>query len=138
MAVAPIASVRRVLDYAITEIPPEKIFMGFPNYAYNWTLPFHAGSTRAQLIGNEQAVRLAAEVGAEIQFDETSATPYFYYTDMAGQVHEVWFEDARSSLAKLRLIDEYGFRGVGYWNFMRPFTQNFSILAALYQIAKFA
>ncbi len=138
MAVAPIASVRRVLDYAVTEIPPEKIFMGFPNYAYDWALPFQAGQTRARLIGNEQAVALAVRTGAEIQFDETSATPYFHYTSDDGGVHEVWFEDARSSLAKLSLIDEYGFRGVGYWNFMRPFTQNFSILNALYRIAKFA
>mgnify|MGYP002231542402 CR=1 FL=1 len=30
MAVAPIQAVRQVLDYAVTEIPPEKILMGFP------------------------------------------------------------------------------------------------------------
>lgn len=136
MAVAPLQSVRRVLDYAVTEIPPEKIFLGFPNYAYDWTLPFRAGTTRARLIGNEEAVDLAVEVGAEIYYDEESATPFFHYTQ-GGQVHVVWFEDARSSAAKLSLVAEYGFRGVGYWNFMRPFTQQFSILNALYRIAKF-
>ena len=51
MAVAPLPSVRRVLDYAVTEIPPEKIFMGFPNYAYDWTLPFVAGESRARRRG---------------------------------------------------------------------------------------
>jgi len=30
MAVAPINNVKAVLDYAITEIPPEKIYMGIP------------------------------------------------------------------------------------------------------------
>lgn len=137
MAVAPLGSVRRVVEYALREMPADKIFLGFPNYAYDWTLPFHAGESRARLIGNEQAVALAVQVGAEIEFDQTSATPYFHYTADDGKVHEVWFEDARSSLAKLRLLDEYGLRGVGYWNFMRPFTQNFSILSALYQIQKF-
>ena len=136
MAVGPLQSVRRVLDYAITEIPPEKIFMGFPNYAYDWTLPFKAGTTRARLIGNEDAVALAVQVGADIYYDEESATPFFHYTQ-AGQVHVVWFEDARSSVAKLSLVEEYGFRGVGYWNFMRPFTQHFSILNAMYRIGKF-
>ncbi len=136
MAVAPLQSVRRVLDYAITEIPPEKIFMGFPNYAYDWTLPFKAGTTRARLIGNEDAVALAVQVGADIYYDEESATPFFHYTQ-DGQVHVVWFEDARSSVAKLSLVEEYGFRGVGYWNFMRPFTQHFSILNAMYRIGKF-
>lgn len=134
MAVAPVASVRRVLDYAVTQIPPEKIFMGFPNYAYDWQLPFHAGETRAQLIGNEAAPLLAAETGAQIQFDEVSQTPYFNYTLSDGTVHEVWFEDARSSLAKFSLVEEYGFRGLGYWNFMRPFTANFSLLNYLYSI----
>ena len=87
MAVAPVASVRRVLDYAVTQIPPEKIFMGFPNYAYDWQLPFHAGETRAQLIGNEAAPLLAAETGAQIQFDEVSQTPYFNYTLSDGTGH---------------------------------------------------
>ena len=134
MAVAPIQAVRQVLDYAVTEIPPEKILMGFPNYAYTWTLPFTAGESRAASLSNPGAVELAIAVGAEIHFDETAQTPYFYYTDDAGAVHEVWFEDARSSLAKFRLVEEYGFRGIGYWNFMRAFPVNFSLLNALFQI----
>ena len=134
MAVAPIRSVRQVLDYAVTEIPPEKILMGFPNYAYNWTLPFQAGESRAESISNSGAVELAIAEGAEIQFDETAQTPWFYYTADDGSVHEVWFEDPRSSLAKFRLVQEYGFRGLGYWNFMRPFPANFSLLNAMFRI----
>ena len=49
-------------------------------------------------------------------------------------VHEVWFEDARSIRAKLALIPEYGLRGVGYWNLMRDFPQNWRVLNALYRI----
>ena len=134
MAVAPIPSVRRVLDYAVTEIPPEKIFMGFPNYAYDWTLPYEAGTTRASVIGNEDAPRLAAEQGAEIEYDPASETPYFHYSDGSGAVHEVWFEDVRSSLAKFALVEEYGFRGLGYWNFMRPFAANFALLNARFTL----
>lgn len=134
MAVAPLQSVRRVLDYAVSEIPPEKIFMGFPNYAYNWTLPYVQGSSRARLISNEEAVRLAVRYGAEIHFDQTAQTPYFSYSDEAGAVHEVWFEDARSCAAKYRLIGQYGFRGIGFWNFMRPFTTGFLLLHTMYRI----
>ena len=136
MAVAPLPSVRRVLDYAITEMPPEKILMGFPNYGYDWTLPFRPGSTRADSISNEYAVQLAVRYRAEIQFDETAQTPYFNYLDPAGAAHEVWFEDARSVQAKLELVAEYGFRGIGVWNFMRPFDQGWSVLQSLYTIAK--
>ncbi len=127
MAVAPVGAVRRVVEFALTQMDAAKILLGFPNYAYDWTLPFTAGATRAQSIGNEAAPLLAAQYGAEIQFDTQSQTPYFTYLDEAGQPHEVWFEDVRSAQAKFALLSEYGLLGLGYWNFMRPFTAGFSL-----------
>ena len=134
MAVAPIGAVRRVVEFALTQMEPGKILLGFPNYAYDWTLPFTAGATRAQSIGNEAAPLLAAQYSAEIQFDEQAQTPYFTYQDEAGQPHEVWFEDARSALAKFGLLTEYGLLGLGYWNFMRPFAAGFSLQNYLFSI----
>lgn len=123
MAVAPIPSVRRVLDYAVSVIPREKIDMGIPNYAYDWPLPFVRNETVAETIGNLTAVRRAAEYGAEILYDEVAKAPYYYYTK-DGIAHVVWFEDVRSIMEKYNLIAEYGFRGGGYWNLMREFRQN--------------
>ena len=40
MATAPVNMVRQVLDYGVTTIDPNKILMGIPNYAYDWSLPF--------------------------------------------------------------------------------------------------
>ena len=134
MAVAPVSAVRRVVEFALTQMEAGKILLGFPNYAYDWTLPFTAGATRAQSIGNEAAPLLAAQHGAEIQFDEQAQTPYFTYLDEAGQPHEVWFEDARSALAKFGLLTEYGLLGLGYWNFMRPFAAGFSLQNYLFSI----
>lgn len=134
MAVAPIPSVRRVLDYALTRIPANKIYLGVPIYGYDWPLPFVAGETRAQSISSQWAVGLAARYKAEIQFDETAQSPFFTYTDAGGRIHEVWFEDARSIRSKLALVPEYGLLGVGYWNLMRPFPQNWQVLNALYDI----
>ena len=134
MAVAPIGSVRRVLEYALTQTVPEKILMGFPNYAYDWTLPYEAGVSRARLMGNEDAPRLAVRYGAEIQYSEADQTPYFHYTDEAGSVHEVWFEDARSAYAKFRLMQELSLRGLGCWNFMRPFTAGFCLQNVLFSL----
>ena len=109
---------------------PGKLLLGFPNYAYDWTLPYEAGLTRAVVIGNEAARQLAFDTRSEIQFDETAQTPWFSYTGMDGAVHEVWFEDVRSSLARFHLVKQYALRGLGYWNFMRPFTANFSLANA--------
>lgn len=130
MAVAPIDKVRRVLDYAVQEIPREKIMMGIPNYGYDWALPYVRGTTRARLIGNVEAVRIAAEYGAQIQYDETAQSPWFRYV-RDGVTHEVWFEDVRSMEVKLRTASDYGFRGAGYWNLMRPFRANWLLTEEL-------
>lgn len=134
MAVAPISNVRAVLDYAVTEIPRDKILLGLPNYGYDWPLPFVQGSTRATSISSQQAIDLAIRYRIAIQYDEAAQAPFFHYTDESGVVHEVWFEDARSLEVKLRLIAEYGFQGAGIWNLMRPFSQLWQVMDSLYNI----
>ncbi len=133
MAVAPLPNVRQVVEYALTEIPARKIWLGVPNYGYDWPLPFVQGETRATSISSQQAVALARRYGVAIQYDNKAQSPWFQYTDESGQNHEVWFEDARSIRAKLALIPEYGL-GAGYWNLMREFPQNWVVLSSLYQI----
>jgi len=135
LAVAPLDQVRQVVEYAVTEIPREKILMGIPNYGYDWTIPYEKGD-RAVNIGSQAAVRRAARYGAEIQFDEVAASPYFYYRDENGRRHVVWFEDIRSIAAKYDLLDEFGLLGSGYWTIMRPFRQNWAFLGAAYNIRK--
>ena len=134
MAVAPLNAVERVVQYAVSRIEAGKLLLGFPNYAYDWTLPHEAGLTRAATLGNEAAAQLAFDTGSEIFFDEPAQTPWFSYTGMDGAVHEVWFEDVRSSLAKFALVRQYGLGGLGYWNFMRPFAANFSLLNAQFRL----
>lgn len=133
MAVSPINKVREVLEFAVSQIQPDKIMMGMSNYGYDWTLPYVRGESKAVTIGNVDAIRIARQYGAEIQFDEASQAPFFTYT-LDGQEHEVWFEDARSINARLRLVPEYGLKGVGYWQLMKYFRQNFMVLNNLFYI----
>lgn len=134
MAVAPLPNVRRVVEFALGEIPAQKLWLGVPNYGYNWTLPYVKGESRARSISNQYAVQLAVRYDAAIQYDTTAQTPWFNYRDEEGREHEVWFEDARSIQAKLALIPEYGLYGAGYWNLMRPFPQNWLVLDSEYNI----
>lgn len=127
MAVAPLNKVREVADYALTEIPAEKIHLGIPNYGYDWPLPFIRGATKASTIGNIHAVVRAVDYGAPIQFDTTAQSPYYHYT--SGEIeHEVWFEDVRSMNSTFDLVEEYGLRGMGYWNLMSYFRANWLLL----------
>lgn len=134
MAVAPLNNVRRVLEFGVTQIPPEKVLMGIPNYGYDWPLPYVMGETRARTISNAEAVNIARRERADIQFDPVAQAPYFNYTDDSGQAHVVWFEDARSIERKLALIPELGLRGASYWTVMRWFPQDWAVLNALYDL----
>lgn len=131
LAVAPIDQVRRVVEYAVTEIPPEKLLLGMANYGYDWPLPYVREQTVARTIGSLEAVSIARRVGADILFDRQSMSPWFRYRK-DGILHEVWFEDVRSWQAKFDLVKEFGLAGVGIWTVMnlnRPglalLTENF-------------
>lgn len=134
LAIAPVNQVRGVLDYAITRIVPEKILLGIPNYGYDWTLPYVSGESDAPSISTVEAIELAKRYGAEIQYDNISKAPFFFYTDEESREHEVWFEDARSYAAKVSLIREYGLAGGFIWDLMRENPQGFVTLNSLIDI----
>ena len=79
-------------------------------------------------------MRIAAENNAEIQYDSAAQSPWFRYYDGNGVQHEVWFEDVRSIQQKFGLVSENGLRGAGYWNLMRPFQQNWSLLNYMFGV----
>ncbi len=134
MAVAPANQVKRVLDYAVSVIPSEKILMGMPNYGYDWNIPYVEG-TAARSISNVGAVDLARRVGAFIKFDQLQKAPYFnYYTP--NQQHVVWFEDANSTYARLRFVQDYNLGGVSYWTINQFFPQNWLVLNGMYNVNK--
>lgn len=128
MAVAPLPQVRQVLEYALSEIPADKIMMGAPLYGYDWTLPFVPGGKFARVVSPQAAVEQAVRVGAYIRYDETAQAPYYHYYDENGAEHVVWFEDARSMQAKFDLLKSLGLRGISYWVLGNPFPQNWALL----------
>lgn len=134
MSVQPIDEVRKVLSYAVTEIPSEKILMGMPNYGYDWTLPFTRG-TPASSIGFLAATELAISTNSEILYDEKTQTPYFYYNENDTR-HVVWFDDPRSVNAKLALVDEFDLAGISYWTVNRCYIPNFLVMQNRFEVVK--
>lgn len=107
----PIASlpwVQRVLDYAITAMPRQKILMGIPVYGYDWS----AAGTKTVRWRNAGA--LAARYGGGY-WDNYYCCPYFIYYDKDGQRHEVWYENKYSLKIKLDLAKNYGVAGIAFW-----------------------
>ncbi|RDU36567.1 spore gernimation protein [Neobacillus piezotolerans] len=134
-AVSPLNEIRRVLDYAVTVMPRDKIMMGFQLYARDWIIP-HVQGKEAETYSPQEAVNRAIKYGAAIQYDVAAASPYFRYTDEQGRRHEVWFEDARSAQAKFDLVKQYNLRGISYWVLGYPFSQNWVLLADTFTIRK--
>lgn len=128
LPVSPINEVERVLRYALTEIPREKILMGQNLYGYDWTLPFVQGESFARAISPQQAIRIAREQNVAIEYDETAQAPFFHYIDNEGSEHIVWFEDARSINAKFSLLRQLQLLGIAYWKLGINFPQNWLLL----------
>lgn len=139
LAVSPIDQVRRVLDYGTSVIDPEKIQLGVPNYGYDWALPYVRGESRAKSLSNVEAVELARARGAKIRYDSEAEAPFFTYFDRPRTYddaveHVVWFENARSVDAMLRLVSEYGLRGASVWNIMKYFPSLWLVMNSLFKI----
>ncbi len=131
--------VRIFLDYVVPLIPPEKTYIGLPIIGYDWQLPYEIGISRANSVTTDTAIALAAEVGATIQYDENAEAPFFEYIDISFRIpkqHIVWFKDARSIVAIVNLVPEYGFQGIGIWNIMTFFSQMWLIINTQYEIEK--
>ncbi|HHY24415.1 MAG TPA: LysM peptidoglycan-binding domain-containing protein [Clostridiaceae bacterium] len=126
-AISPLNQIRRVLDYAVSVIPRNKIFFGFQIYARDWLLPFVPGQ-EAETFSVQEAILRAIRYGSTIRYDMVAQSPFYRYVDAQGRAHEVWFEDARSAQAKFDTVKEYNLRGISYWALGYPFPQNWVLL----------
>jgi spore germination protein len=136
LPVSPIGPVRDVVNYALTEIPSNKIMLGQNLYGYDWALPFIEGGEYARAISPQEAIRIAWDHNATILYDLNAQAPYFNYTSADGKSHIVWFEDARSIQAKFDLIRELSLRGISYWRLGLDFPQNRLLLNDNFYIIK--
>jgi spore germination protein len=139
---APVSSInnlRAFVEYVVTSVSPDKIIIGKPIISYDWALPFVPGQSNANSLTLDSALRLAKDVGATIQFDETSQTPFFEYIrySFGSPVqHIVWSIDARSIDAILKLVSEYKLNGTGIWSIMLYIPQLWLLINSQYEIIK--
>lgn len=135
--IASVSSLREFIEFLITQIPTSKLSVGFPLLGYLWELPYIIGLTKANLLTIDSAITLAVDVGAAIQFDEVSQTPYYTFTvEQSGGPREysVWYIDVRSVDAFIGLVPEYGLAGVGLWNVMYFSSRMWLVINSQYQI----
>lgn len=122
------------ISYAVTQIPPEKIFLGLGRIAYDWAYPYSEEKASGDFISDYGALNLANQYNATIYLDTPSQAPYYYYTDLAGLEHFVWYKDARTVDAIVSLIFKYGLKGIAIWNVMYYFSPTFIVINSQYDI----
>ena len=106
--IAPLYWVDAVLAFAVTQIPASKVIHGLPMWGYDWVGMQAVDRTYGDIVS------LINQVGATVNWDSGSQTPWFTY--YAGNVkHEVWFENQYSIDAKLTSSLKNDVGGVFFW-----------------------
>jgi len=107
--IASIGWVEKVINYALTVMPADKIMLGVAAYGYDWS------SKGAKSYGIGGIKKIAQTYNRTIQWDTTSKTPYFNYTDGSGVAHSVWFENSTSLAYKLDIVKNKNLKGIAIW-----------------------
>ena len=111
------------LDYALKFVPREKLSLGIPVYGYHWftgapVVDKATGEDRpnpqAEYIGTENALLLAKEFGAKVQWDADDHSAYLYF--YRDQLREwIYFTDLQTFQDRYRLAEQKGIDGFCSW-----------------------
>lgn len=127
--IGPLSWHKRILDYAVTELPKEKIQMGIHMYGYQWERPatksfFDKDITELIAERNFSNTGSYVSIGAQKLMDENKGGKleehegekfYRYQADDKDRV--LVFSDDSTVAARNKLAQSYGIRGVSYWSF---------------------
>lgn len=136
---SPITSVYQTkvfLDYILNYIPPDKVIIGIATIGYDWELPYAAGFSEVNVISYDNVNNLAKLYDTNIQFDDTSQTPYFTYKKNDLENHIIWFINAKAIQEILNLVSEYHLNGISIWNITVYNPQLWLIINSQYVIEK--
>jgi spore germination protein len=113
-APGPIASVgfvEKCLQYATSVVPKEKLMLGIPFYGYDW-----ADKGRCKCLWYSKNSQFIQDKKIKTRWDSDSKCPWYCYKDERGQKRTAWYENARSTEAKLKLGAEFDVAGICIWS----------------------
>lgn len=111
--IAPLVQARATAAYLASLPDASRFVLGAPMYGLDW--PAGGGAAhRATAYQYANVVALAHAEHAHVTRDSVSGELTFSYTDAAGVPHVVWYMDATSVIALLRIAREHGL-ATGLW-----------------------
>lgn len=126
--VAPIWWVEDVIDYAVDEIPNEKIFLGVPFYGYDWNTKTGPPAEAVSFAGAQERAALR---GATTGFDKDDGAPWVKYRGEDGADHVVWYEDVESFEQKLEVVTDERLAGFAAWRIGHEDPRNWIVIGSL-------
>lgn len=106
----PVASlpwVTRVVQYAVSQIPRQKILLGIATYGYD------SPGNKSYGMKYIKNTILPSWGGQSLWNDQYNEPYYTYWYN--GTQHTIWYEDERSNAYKLNLVNQYNLAGIGIW-----------------------
>jgi spore germination protein YaaH len=128
VAVAPIWWMQDVIEFATTLISPEKLLLGVNLYGYDWNTTKGPPATSVSFA---QATALASRPGATSGYDAEVEAAWVRYRDDGGDDHQVWYENADSFAAKLRVMTDHGLGGFATWRLGHEDPAVWGVVASL-------
>ena len=146
--IGPISWFEPSLLYALKHVAPYKIYLGTPNYGYNWvtkvtgvcptnTPSSEKKSSNAAIIHQSRAQAILNKPGAIATYNEKFGETNVLYTaefngvNTAGAPtsckvdHSAWYVDARGYFARAKLVEKYRLGGISEWEI--GYGDNFAI-----------
>lgn len=125
--IAPIPWVQQVLAYTVSRVPADKVLLGVDAYGYDWS------GKHTTPVSLPQVADFLSARHIQPSWNASAEAPWYTWTDSHGAKHTVYYENAKSTKAKLALAQTYGVRGVALW---RAGLEDEAVLGALAGYAK--
>lgn len=136
--IGPISWFEPSLIYALRTVAPYKIYLGTPNYGYNWvtkvtgvcptnTPASEKTSSNAAIIHQLKAQAILDKPGAVATYNEKYGETNVLYTAEFNGVntagvptsckvnHSAWYVDSRGYFARAKLVEKYKLGGISEW-----------------------